>query len=109
MASADNLSNDDTAAQSGVTVKEAVRLARAYLLDLFENESLPNLRLEEVELSDDGSHWLVTYGFTASEKDIEQPLFKGFGPSTTRTRRDYKIIKINAQTGEPVSMTIREL
>lgn len=109
MTSAENVSNDETAGQSGVTVKEAVSRARVFLIDLYENESLPNLRLEEVELSDDGSHWLVTYGFAASEQDIEHPFSKILGPSTTRTRRDYKIIKIDARTGKPLSMTIREL
>jgi hypothetical protein len=95
-----------------VGVKEAVQNALEYLQELYSLSAtpLPNLRLEEVELSEDGTQWLVTYGFTASEKDIEQnSIFSGFGGTTTRTRRDYKVIAVDARTGEPRSMRIRDL
>jgi hypothetical protein len=69
---------------------------------------LPNLRLEEVELSEDGRYWLVTYGFTAAEQDVESNvLWSSVGGSTTRQRRDYKLIQVDAETGAPVSMKIR--
>lgn len=95
-----------------IGVKEAVQKALVYLRDLYflSDTPLPNLRLEEVELSEDGAQWLVTYGFTASEQDVEQnSIFSGLGGTTTRTKRDYKVIAVDARTGEALSMKIREL
>lgn len=91
-----------------VEVKEAVRRALAFLHDLYSDEALPNLRLEEVELSEDGRYWLITYGFTAAEQDVESnALWSAVGGSTTHQRRDYKLIRVDAETGTPVSMKIR--
>jgi hypothetical protein len=95
-----------------VGVKEAVQKALIYLRELYSysDTPLPNLRLEEVEMSEDGTQWLVTYGFTAAEQDIERnSIFSGLGGTTTRTRRDYKVIAVDARTGEALSMKIREL
>jgi hypothetical protein len=103
--------NGDTNSGPEVNVKEAVQRALAFLLDLYEGEELPNLRLEEVELSDDERHWLVTFGFTASERDVERGPIVGVwgGTTATRTKRDYKLIRIDAKTGEAMSMKIRTL
>jgi hypothetical protein len=104
-------SNGDETTGPRVAVKEAVQRARAFLKDLYEGEELPNLRLEEVELSDDERHWLVTFGFTASEHDVEHGPNIGVwgGTTATRTKRDYKRIRIDADTGEAMSMKIRKL
>lgn len=107
MAAQEHADSQQTASPR-VDVKEAVRRALAYLRDLYSDEALPNLRLEEVELSDDGRHWLITYGFTAAEQDIESNgLWSTVGGSTTRQRRDYKLIQVDAETGVPLSMKIR--
>ncbi len=93
-----------------VDVREAVRIARQYMRDLYEGEKLPNLRLEEVELSEDNAEWLVTFGFTASEKDVETNSFiTAIGGSTSRPRRDYKLIRVDARTGKALAMNIRTL
>lgn len=93
-----------------IDVREAVRAAGQYMRDLYQGEGLPNLRLEEVELSEDGSEWLVTFGFTASEKDVETNGFiTAIGGATTRPRRDYKIIRVDARTGKAIAMNIRTL
>lgn len=101
-----------TRAQS--RAKEAVQRAYDYLNELYEGMSLPNLRLEEVERSDDGRYWWVTYGFTAMEPEVQPGttlVMTGLGGDTPTTRyvRDYKLITIDAQTGEPTSMKVRRL
>lgn len=92
-------------------VKQAVDRARKFLLDVYEGEDLPNLRLEEVELSDDGQYWLVTLGFTGYEEEVEHCpiLAPAFATTTKRAKREYKLVPGNAYTGEAESIKIREL
>jgi len=75
--------------------KEAVRLATAYFHNLLDNRDLPGLELEEVEKSPDGLHWLVTLSYVRRVLLAEQRIYKQF--------------KVDAETGEVVSMTIRLL
>jgi hypothetical protein len=106
----EHLSGQQTAAPSRVDVKEAVQRALAFLRDLYPDEALPSLRLEEVELSEDERYWLVTYGFTGAEQEVERDaLWGSHGGSTTRQRRDYKLIRVDARTGAPVAMKIRSV
>ncbi|HEX5506378.1 MAG TPA: hypothetical protein VFW96_27425 [Thermomicrobiales bacterium] len=102
MAAQEHASDQQGAVAPRVDVKEAVRRALAFLRDLYPDGALPNLRLEEVELSEDGRHWLVTYGFTAAEQDVgTNALWSAIGGSTTRQRRDYTLIQVDAETGAP--------
>lgn len=93
-----------------VGVKEAVRKASDYLQELYSytDVSLPDLRLEEVVLSEDGRQWLITFGFTTSESmPVGNGIFRDM--VTTQARREYKVISVDARTGEAISMKIREL
>lgn len=91
-------------------VRDAIRIAGQYMRDLYQGEELPHFRLEEVELSEDSSEWLVTFGFTASERDVETNSFiAAIGGSTSRPRRDYKLIRVDARTGKALAMNIRTL
>lgn len=110
MTAPDSTQNNGGSAQHILPVKDAVRCALSYLRDLYEGESLPNLRLEEVELSDDETRWFVTFGFTASERDIQNnSLLGAMGGTRTLTRRDYKRVVIDAYTGKLISLKIRNL
>jgi len=73
-------------------VKQAVEKAQRYLKTLYRNKGFLNLMLEEVELSSDDRYWLVTLGW-----DLD----------VMGTRRTYKVFKIDAETGEVISMKIR--
>ena len=44
-------------------VKEAVRAARTYVIDLFDAEDITDVGLEEVVFDDDSSTWRITMGF----------------------------------------------
>lgn len=89
-----------------VGVKDAVQIALGYLQELYSytDTQLSNLRLEEVDMSEDGRWWLITYGFTTSET-LPGGL-AGLGPIANRV---YKVIEVDVRTGEPRAMKIREL
>ncbi|MBP0030599.1 hypothetical protein [Roseofilum sp. Guam] len=88
-------------------VEQAVRLAKAYFEQLLPQlgEGIEDLRLEEVEFSED--KWLITLGYTCSTKIKQNPLL----PVTDNWQyeRVYKIFTINSKTNEVESMKIREL
>lgn len=74
-----------------------------YIQDLIRL-STNDIRLEEIELSDDKQFWLITISFEA--KTFTEELSMGI---RYRDEREYKIFKVNAQTGEIESMKIREV
>ena len=45
-------------------VKQAVETAKRYVGELFDQEGIKNLGLEEIELDHSGGEWRVTVGFS---------------------------------------------
>jgi hypothetical protein len=91
-------------------IKQAVKNALDYVTDIIPNSGLIDPRLEEVESSTDGRTWYITVSFirqippkSVAEKIAE--LANHFNPSD----REYKLIAIDAETGKPLSMKIRQL
>ncbi len=92
----------------GIGVQGAVEAASKYFNELQRvikstssddsTTQIRDLRLEEVELSDDRSQWLITLGYSISED--------GMG---IRSVRHYKIFSVDANDGEVQSMKIREV
>ncbi len=93
-------------------VKTAVKSAYHYVRELQDlmGSDLDDLRLEEVELSEDEKTWLVTLGYDVPVKrksaldemmqSINAP--RGF-------KREYKLFAVNASTGKIESMKIRQV
>jgi hypothetical protein len=93
-----------------IDVKQAVQIGREYLQTFYKPEETPNLMLEEVQRSEDDQYWLITYGFDTNQEVTE--LVGEFSlANLVRPKyvRSYKQVKIRAEDGQPVSMTIREL
>ncbi|EDZ93214.1 MAG: hypothetical protein P5702_13995 [Limnospira sp. PMC 1291.21] len=91
-------------------VKAAAIAAKQYLISLWEtmgNLDIQDLRVEEVELSEDDQSWLITLGFTRPADRLEDPL--GEVLETSRYRREYKIFKVDAETSQVKSMKIRQV
>jgi hypothetical protein len=81
-------------------VKEAAQRASDYFASLYSAELASNVRLEEVELSDDGQFWLITLSYPVPPMT----------PSIFRTEtREYKQFKIEVATGKVLSMKIRKV
>ena len=92
-----------------IDVRAAVKATLIYfklLQDLMGGET-KNLRLEEVELSEDEKFWFITLGYNVSNSVTNHPL-ETLGVGIVENR-EYKIFKVNAETGEVESMKIRKL
>ena len=87
-------------------VKDAVRTAKAYLADLFEDEQITNVGLEEVVFDEASSVWKITVGFSRSW-DLKGPLSVAMAGASPD--RSYKVLCINSTTGEVESLRDRVL
>lgn len=87
-----------------IDVKEATQIALSYFEELYGEDAFSNVRLEEVERDEEGgtSYWFITIGFTERKKDP-------FGGKLPMSARRYKRFKLDAETGEVVSMKIRSV
>ncbi|MDX2160400.1 MAG: hypothetical protein SF162_03650 [bacterium] len=101
-----------------IPVKEAIRSARDYMQSVYKGEPITHLLLEEVRLSEDERHWEITYGFDTQReyrhginrlrttRSILDGDFQDSEP-TPKFIREYKLIVIDAHTGEVERMQIR--
>jgi hypothetical protein len=84
-----------------INVKAAVKAAAEYMY--FVKEQLgdqfggdfQDVRLEEVELSENRNYWLITFGYCPGTRVFRD--------------REYKIFKVNATDSQVESMRIRQL
>jgi len=83
-----------------ITVKEAVASAVEFARNMLDPPP-QDLRLEEVELGKIGPNdvWLITLSRPADFTGLE----------FLRGRREYKVFTVRGDTGQVVSMKIREL
>lgn len=87
-------------------VKEAVKTALQYVTDLFANEQLSNVGLEEVVFDEAANAWDVTVGFSRPWDHPKPGPFGGL--ITSGPHRQYKIVRVKATTGQVESVRIRE-
>jgi hypothetical protein len=80
-----------------ISVKDAAAKAVAYFGDVYGSQ-FGNVMLEELER--EGDYWLITLGY---DLPSIAALYGGKAP------RGFKVFKIDASTGEVVSMKIREV
>lgn len=86
-----------------IDVKQAVGIAFDNFRDLYSDDNLPQVLLEEVNLNGDEDLWLVTIGFARPQTG-----FGGAIAQATQTR-EYKTFKIDAETGEFQGLSIRKV
>jgi hypothetical protein len=84
-----------------IEAKEAAIKARNYIVEMTGMQP-ENVMIEEVELSSDKKYWLITLGYYATIIDATFSI-------VPQKRKELKIFKINAQTGEVEYMRIRSL
>jgi hypothetical protein len=93
-----------------MTVKEAVKTAIDYTQDLFSEQAVSSLRLEEVEFDNEKKEWAITIGFlrarefkTSSAINIAAAaLFEN------SVERIFKVVKINEDTQNITSVKDRQ-
>jgi hypothetical protein len=87
--------------QNRIGVKDAVQAAMAAIRELLPASELNDLRLEEVDQSEDERFWLITLGFYPPSEGPLAPL--------ARAPRKYKVFTVDADTGKVRSMKIRAI
>ncbi|HZT60838.1 MAG TPA: hypothetical protein VFA21_19700 [Pyrinomonadaceae bacterium] len=81
-------------------VKQATQSATDQLVDLYPQMARDGIQLEEVELSDDEKYWFITLSY---------PLPGQIPVLNLPPKKEYKVFKIDSQTGKARSMRIRKL
>lgn len=84
-------------------VKDAVTTAKRYVSDLFAEEDLTNLGLEEIDFDESSDSWNVTLGFSRPWNSVHNTLTALTGDP--RPSRTYKLIKIRDSDGKVISVT----
>lgn len=92
-----------------LSLKEAVRLAISEVSEIFADQGISNIMLEEVEMADE-KVWNITVGFDrpADAQDFsgQHPLSQGI-MALARKGRKYKVVKIDKESGEVFSIKDR--
>ncbi|MBM5817869.1 MAG: hypothetical protein FJ083_15190 [Cyanobacteria bacterium K_Offshore_surface_m2_239] len=88
-----------------VGVKDAVKAALSFIKEMVDGKPLKDVLLEEVELAPEADAWLVPVGFALPQEEAVANAPAG----SKKLRRTYKSVTINAQSGVPLAMKIREL
>ena len=79
-----------------IDATEAVTKARDYFKEIYKENPLNEVLLEEAELVEDGKYWAITFGFDWQPGSGTRSL----GPG----ERMFKVVKIDGETGHMVSM-----
>jgi hypothetical protein len=88
-------------------VKDAVKRAKSYVAELFAEEGLMNLGLEEIEHDDVAGTWDVTLGFSRPWNTARNALTALTGD--TAARRTYRVVKVRDADGEVLSVKRRDI
>ena len=87
-----------------IDVKKAVDVAQKYIRELYDDGMTTGLYLEEVELTGDEKCWLVTLSFYSHRGGLG--LIGGILAPGQGVQK-YKVIRLDAATGQVKSMKIR--
>lgn len=81
-------------------VKDVTRTAREYITDLFSDEQITNLGLEEVAYDVDSEQWSITFGF-ARPWDRQGDMGVRMG---LKAPRAYKVVHVDDSNGKVVAL-----
>ena len=84
-------------------VKAAVALAKQQISELFAEEGIKNLGLEEVDYDEDKHAWRVTIGFSRPWDEPRNALAALAGQNSY-WRRAYKVVRIADDTAAVLSV-----
>lgn len=89
-------------------VKEAVRLAKQYVIELFAEETIINVGLEEVKFDEATNTWSVTIGFSRPWDQPQSPIAAISG-HMLYPKRSYKVILISDDNAKVISVKNHEV
>ena len=89
-------------------VKQAIAKARSFITEIFSEEKISELRLEEVEFDKQEDVWLITFGL------LRPSLRTRLGQideimGTAPLKRTYKVVRVPGDENDLPSVKIREL
>lgn len=87
-------------------VREAIATAKTYVQELFAEEKISNIGLEELVYEEDLDRWKVTVGFTRPW-DEPRNVYDAIRQATIPAR-SYKIVTIANEGGKVLSLTNRD-
>lgn len=87
-------------------VKQAVQTAKEHVVELFADESIADVGLEEVEFNELNEVWAITIGFSRPW-DHPGGVSRAFGGAPTP--RTFKIVRIEDDSGRVQSVKHRTL
>ena len=88
-------------------IKEAIKKAISCVNDLFSDEKIEHVGLEEARYNEEEGSWEITIGFSRQWDDSKSnPVLSELFVSP---RRYYKIVKIDDASGEVKAIEIREV
>ena len=90
-----------------IEVTLAVKIAREFFNEMYQDEEIQNLMLEEVVSDDDSNEWRVTFGYDVRTNKEASTIF--LEKNISRVLRVYKKIHIDAEEGDFKGMFIREV
>ena len=82
-----------------VDIRQAVQAALEFMRDIYPEDELDKLGVEEVEHDPEAGHWLVTLGIGGAEPASTMSVVDGAGVD-----RHFKIIRIDAESGAVISL-----
>jgi hypothetical protein len=90
-----------------IDVKQAVRSAMEFARELFGEQELRHLRVEEVELSEDERTWNITLGWVEPAIREKYALVQGTDEGVQKLPRVYKLFTVDAERGTVRGTKIR--
>jgi hypothetical protein len=87
-------------------VKDAVKMAKKYIDELFAEEGVAELGLEEVEYDDLQNEWRITVGFSRPW-ERERGGLLALTQGHVQKPRSYKVVRVSAETGTALSVKNR--
>lgn len=81
-----------------MNVKQAVRAAKEHFIDIFDDEQITRVGLEEVEFDAEAGEWRITIGFNRPW-DANNSLTAALTSELYRNRA-FKVIRISDSNGE---------
>lgn len=87
-------------------IKDAVRLAVRHVVELFEQEQVSNVGLEEVSFDYQDDEWVVTVGFSRPWDYPARGALSALSEPAP-PRRSFKVVRINGTSGQVISIRNR--
>lgn len=90
-------------------VRQAARTAKTYIADVFADEDIDEVGLEEVDFDDRSNLWKITISFLRPRGRMNkfQAAASGYPAGTPTMRRSFKIVNIDDGSGSVVSVKHR--